>query len=465
MDTLSHKPGFLRGTPAICSAGAIAACWFLLTSGSLLAEGEPGGQSTDLRVVIEGSSICAKTGEGKVLFTGRSGVDDADIVQRAIDQVHPGGEVRLLAGKYLFSKPVRLYNASTFSGAGKSTVIVPPADDYALLIRTEDKSPRRWYHDNVLNGVTLKALTIDGQRSDGSCQGKGIYLQNVFDSHLDGLWIANTGAGAGLFLEDWVGESNFTNIHLMNCGNVKRRQAAVVIHSSDARPCNNLQFRGLYIIFPPYRGLDIHSEGGSRPPKLIFISHSMFHGWIPKPGHDHETTAADLVYIESTDKERGIFFDQCRFTAADRQFALLKVINGSVAVTNSSIGPIGGRFAKAGIWAENGAKVRVVGNTFHEVDSEGESHLLYVKGAEVLFANNEISGKAARLSLLPGMNSIISSNIFELSDTQNPVILIGDDGKTGSKNIQVHGNVFGEGLPAEKAISVSALSKGALQPQ
>lgn len=429
-------------------------------SGCLSTETRAENSAKELRVVLDGESVCARTTEGKTLFSGRAGSDDAEIVQRAVDHVHPGGEVQLSAGKFRFAKPVRISGATTFAGVGKATVIVPPPNDYALIVRTEEKSPRRWHHDNVLNGVTLRALTIDGESPDGIYQGKGIYLQNVFDSHLDGLWIANTGAGAGLFLEDWVGESNFTNLHLINCGNVESRQAAVVIHSSSENPCNNIQFRGLYVIFPIYRGLDIHSEGGPRPPKLIFISQSMFHGWLPRPGRD--TTPADLIHIENTDRARGISFDQCRFTAADHKFSLLKVINGTVAVSNSVIGAISGRWVKAGIWAEGGSKLRIVGNTFHEVDTAGERHLLYAKDAQVVFTNNDVSGRSARLSFLPGQNSIVADNTFELTDTQSPVFFLGDDGKNASRNIQVRGNGFSDGRRSEPTISVSALSQGAL---
>jgi hypothetical protein len=457
-----HSDRRCRPFPVVLALHALAAAGMLCGSGAHAAAPNADGESRELRIVLEGTSISARTPEGRILFSGRAGQDDAAIVQRAVDHVHPGGEIRLAAGTYRFAQTVRITNATTLSGAGKSTVIVPPADDYALVVRTEDNSPRRWYHENVLNGVTLRAFTIDGQREDGTCTGKGIHLQNIFDSHYDGLWIANTGAGPGLCLDDWVGESNFTNIHLMNCGSLERREAAVLIRSSQAGPCNNLQFRGLYVIFPRYRGLDIQSDGGPRPPKLIFVSHSMFHGWIP--GNGHPTAPADLVHLENTDKERGVVFDNCRLTAADRGYALLKVVNSQAAVTNSVIGAIGGRWVKIGIQAETGSRLSVRGNTFHEVNQEGDRHLLLVKNSEVLFTENEITGKAARLSLVPGANSIIANNIFRLRDATAPIIFVGDDGQAASRNIRVHGNVYPEGLAAAQAIAVSALSARAFQP-
>lgn len=453
------RSGLRQAEPAM---RAILISYLLVCSAARSAERKSSEEVHEVRVALEGSAITARAAQGGIIFSSPAGQDDADVVQRAVDLVHPGGEVKLLAGRYVFARPVRISGATTFSGAGKSTVIVPPADDFALIVRTEANSPRRWYHENVLNGVTLRAFTIDGRRADGACTGKGIHLQNIFDSHYDELWIANTGAGPGLCLDDWVGESNFTNIHLMNCGSLERREAAVLIRSSQAGPCNNLQFRGLYVIFPRYRGLDVQSDGGPRPPKLIFISHSMFHGWIP--GNGHPTAPADLVHLENTDKERGVVFDNCRLTAADRGYALLKVVNSQVAVTNSVIGAIGGRWVKVGIQAEHGARISVRGNTFHEVNQEGDRHLLLIKNSEVLFTENEIAGQAARLSLLPGTNSIIANNIFRLRDATAPIIFIGDDGQAASRNIRVHGNVFPEGLAPTQAISVSALSAHALQP-
>jgi hypothetical protein len=168
--------------------------------------------------------------------------------------------------------------------------------------------------------------------------------------------------------------------------------------------------------------------------------------------------------LENTDKERGVVFDNCRLTAADRGYALLKVVNSQAAVTNSVLGAIGGRWVKVGIQAENGARLSVRGNSFHEVNQEGDRHLLLVKNSEVLFTENEITGQAARLSLVPGANSIIANNIFRLRDATAPIIFVGDDGQAASRNIRVHGNVYPEGLAAAQAIAVSALSARALQP-
>ncbi|MCK4277294.1 MAG: hypothetical protein KAX78_12310, partial [Phycisphaerae bacterium] len=91
-------------------------------------------------VFIDGGSVVAEDDLGEVIADGTLGKDDADVVQSAIDKVHPAGQIKIRRGTYCFDKPVVIYNSSTIAGEGRGTVIVPPKSDYAFKLMTTDKT-------------------------------------------------------------------------------------------------------------------------------------------------------------------------------------------------------------------------------------------------------------------------------------------------------------------------------------
>jgi hypothetical protein len=421
-------------------------------------------------VFIKDNLVVAHDREGNVISKAVAGTGDADVIQAAVDAVHPGGGIKILAGKYILSKPVSVYNSSTFSGEGRRTILVPPEDDFAIRVETKDSSPRRWYHSKAVHGVVLKEFAIDGKRGDGTNKGKGIYFAYVYDSVFKDLWIGNTGSGAGLFMEGWVGESSFHDIYLMANGNFEKKQAAVVIRSDNKSRdgINNLQIRGLFVIFSNYRAIDIYDDkpnDNAGPPRLIFISNSMFHGWLSERKPD-----AELIHLRNTDLTKGVYISHCRLAGAGaaKNLALLKAENSRATVSDSIIG------GQGGIVGERGSVLKVTGNTFQaglvtEQDGEKQTHapgladryVLFLKESEAIFSNNEIYGEDMEIRLAPAANSIITNNRFESESVIDPIIWVGDDGKKGSSNIEISSNIFN--TSANQSIKISPLSKKGIQ--
>jgi len=395
--------------------------------------------------LIENNRVIAEDNAGNIIEEGRAGVDDARVLQSAIDYIHPGGEVKMLRGKYIFAEPVVVYNTTMINGEGRGTIITPPSGDYAFKVITTEKSPLRSEIngldvDNSLYGVVFRDFAIDGER-----KGKGIYMKKLIDSFFEGLWIVNTD-GVGLNIDEYVWECNFENIHLMGNGNADMKEATIMIGGGDN---NNLRFERTEVLFPNYRGVEIGAGNRPYPPRLIFFSHSMFHGVLPiKKAPQYE-----LIYVNNVDSKRGAVISDSRITHTGERSALIKVMRGSVTISNCIIGGGTGMYAIRG---EKGAMLRIVGNTFHDGPNNNNEYSLYATGSEVIFQANILDGKETKICLAPASNSIIANNRFIL-DTEECSIWIGDDNCVGSSNIEISGNIFSE-RRAEAAIKVSSLS-------
>ncbi len=422
-------------------------------------------------VFIDGQSVVAEDDLGEVIADGTAGKDDADVVQAAIDKVHPAGQIKIRRGTYCFDKPVVIYNSSTIAGEGRGTVIVPPKSDYAFKLMTTDKTEiYRPFHGDPgpLYAVIIRDLTIDSE-SNGS-KGKGIYMNTFWSCVFENLWIQNT--GNALYLCHAC-ESDFSNIYLIANGDADAKEASLIMTAGN----NNIHFRGLYVIYPNYIGMELIGtrEEGMGVPRLVFITQSMFHGWLrtpekieldrsgppSKPWHGTGPTVAaphDLIRIRDLDAHRvgslaDVVIRDSRITVAGPGHASVNVINSPVTISNCVITATGGKYV---IRASEAARVTVTANTFHSGSANGSQYALHVEDAEVIFKDNVLNGRNLRVHLAPASNSIIADNRFN-TQHDGATVCVGDDGKTGSTNIQIRGNIFAK-KDEQAAIEVSSLA-------
>jgi hypothetical protein len=93
-----HSGRHYRPFPVVLALRALTAAVRLCGLGARAAAPNADSESRELRIVLEGTSISARTPEGRILFSGRAGQDDAAIVQRAVDHVHLGGAPIIFVG-------------------------------------------------------------------------------------------------------------------------------------------------------------------------------------------------------------------------------------------------------------------------------------------------------------------------------------------------------------------------------
>lgn len=410
-------------------------------------------------VFIEGDAVVAEDAAGSVIRSGKAGTDDATVVQSAVDNSHPAGEVKMSRGAYAFDKPVIIANSGTISGEGRGTVISPPRGDFAFKVMTTEKTEtyRPFQPGGRLYAVIVRDLAIDGEINDGDWTGKGIYLNSFWSSTFHNLWIEKT--STALYMHR-VHESSFSNIYLIANGNASAKEASVVM----AAQSDNVHIRGLHLIYPNYIGLEMTgSATDSRDaPRLIFISDSMFHGWLPSgkvwgKAPWPEAAPYDLIHLRDCDSQKDgrtdVVIANSRITVAGRDHASVNVINSVVTIRNSVITATGGKYV---VRASQGARVRLTGNSFHGNNPAGSKYAVHAADAEVLFKDNIVTGKNLQIYLAPGRNSIIADNRFSV-EADTPAIWVGDDGATGSSNVQIRGNIFC-GKDQTAAVEVSSLS-------
>ena len=417
-------------------------------------------------VYIDGDSVVAEDDRGQVLAQS---TDAASVIQAAIDAAHPAGQIKIRRGEYRLGKSVVLYNSGMLCGEGRGTVLVPPVDDYALKVMTTEQTEiYRPFHGDPgpLYAAIVRDLTIDGE-SIGE-RGKGIFMDTFWCSSFENLWIQNT--DNALYLHH-VRESDFTNIYLISNGSVELKEPSVVLVGEN----NNIHFRNLSVVYPRYIGMDLIGKIGEGidVPRLVYMTQSFFHGRLAAPkelpreydgkhrdGGFERTIAAPYDLIRLTDlgaHRHGCLADvvirDSRITVAGPENASINCINSPLTIANCVMTATEGQCV---IRASKKARVTATGNTIHCGSQTGSRYSLQVLDAEVIFKDNVLNGINLNVALSPASNSIIANNRFTLENGE-PTITVGDDGTTGSKNIEIAGNIFTE-VRAKSAVEVSPLA-------
>jgi hypothetical protein len=393
----------------------------------------------------DGTTVSAFDCMGRLIAQAAAGADDASIIQQAVDSATGGGEIRLCAGRYRLNRSLVLSRPCTLSGEGRATVLVPPANDYAIRMVRLNHSPHMsewvWGPERAIvpdglykmvavrmYGIVVRSLAIIGD-----ARGKGIYLKQMSECCLENLWIHMTYDGAALFLDDMVMESEFINIHCYGNGSEANREASLVINSQDGGDSsNNLHFDKVYILHTNYIGVEIGRSSRPAPPRLLFFKHCFFHGWLPL----ERTAPYELIRCDGCDLQRGVTLSDCRITNAGRDSPLIRLVRGSMRI-NGSI--FGGGWGPIAIRADPGTRIGVSECTFHGTRNGRQA--LSATDAEVRFVNNVVDpddGGQQSVVLVSPRAAVVSGNLFHRVEAESLQIKAGP----GSDAIQVFGNVF-----------------------
>ena len=247
-------------------------------------------------------------------------------------------------------------------------------------------------------------------------------------------------------------------------GNAEAKEPSVFFDGQ----CDNIHMSGITIIYPNYVGLQMvgHPTDSRHSPRLVWISDSMIHGWLAGDKANNGSPCDgpapyDLIQITDCDTQKDgrsdITITNSRITVAAPGKAAVNVSNSPVTISSSVISAGRGECV---VRASNDARVSIVGNSIYGPSPQGCKYVVYAENSEVLFKDNRLAMNNLQVVLAPGVNSIIADNRFATT-IDGPVISIGDNGKTGSANVQVKGNII-SGKTAGEAIAVSALSTEAI---
>ena len=416
--------------------------WFSLLLGLAVGASPAAGGHAGFSAVVyhEGTQVFAVDATGARLAEGDLGNDATQVIQAAIQACGTGGEVRVMAGRYPLSTPIVIDMPCTLSGEGRSTILTPPANDFAIRIMRTDRSPTindwvwaserdeipKWLIDlcgKRLYGVEARDLAIVGMG-----HGKGIYLNEVTECRCSNLVIHGTYDGAAIYADTTVMESTFSDILCYANGSIENREATFVIASQDEGDANNnLIFDRVHSLLPNYIGVQVGTEKALHP-RLVYFTKSFFHGWLPL----ERTAPYDHFVVHGTFPHRGVFITDSRFTAAPEDKALLRVRAGAVRVVGCSFdgGP------STAIAAGPGTKLMLSDSVF-EPRAHGPAAVT-VNDADVIISGN-LFGERQQVALDGPRSAIVSSNRFYSTEAES-LSVIGID--ASDSRLQVSNNVF-----------------------
>ncbi len=357
-------------------------------------------------VFKENNKVFAENGYRKIIMQGKADVDDADVIQKAVNSVAPAGELKIMQGKYILNKTIEINDNITLTGEGRGTVLVPPLDDFAIKIEKSEKIKRFPRPHHVRQGYPLYAmiihdLTIDGKRKNLSNSGKGISLNGFWSSSFMNLWMQNIGNALTL---NQIHESDFRGVYLIDTGNEKNKEAGIVING-----CDNIHMSGIYVIYQNYIGMEVNFS------KLVFITQSMFHGWLVKDNmipakyphiliknSNSATTGINGTYIPSVNSnnnryEADVVIENSRITVGGKGTSVIDIINSPFTL-RQCVATCG--FGTSIISAAKDSRVNISDNSFYTyLLLPAGTYVFYGEDSEVIFKNNQVSYKNLQVCL------------------------------------------------------------------
>ncbi len=398
-------------------------------------------------IYFENNIVFAEDRYGNIIKKEAAGKDDAGVIQSAINSVGKSGEIKICKGKYFLNKSVNIFNNVKVVGEGRGTTIVPPFDDYAFIFEESNVDhiprPNHTKEGHPLYAIIFRDIAIDGQREGLTNSGKGIYLKRFWSTSFENLWIQNT--STAIYVRN-LHESDFSNIYLINNGNASKKEASVFITNAD-----NLHFSGLYVIYPNYIGLEIVNNA-----KIIFITQSMFHGWLKREGKSEHNLIEirDLNNNKEGRMKSDIVIENSRITVGGEGSSVVNIVNSPVTMRQCVATP---GFGSNMISATENSRINISDNSFYSLKPlPVGANVLYAENSEVIFKNNVISNLNMQVRLKAVRNSIFADNRFDVKSGM-PNIYISETEIHGSRNIQVKGNIFRKDS-IEEAVKVSSKS-------
>jgi len=203
-------------------------------------------------VYIDGDLVIAEDPNGKILAQGKSGVDDAEVIQSAVKEVPEGGVVHITSGTYTIAQKITIDKKIALIGSFDRHTHINSLVNPAIEIIGSGSAP------NHLDNPVLANLQI---------YYGGVWLRYVTDALLENIRIAVVD-GIGLKLEA-VWDSKFKNVRLAQCGSDAKSEPAVLLTDYNGEVTNGIIFDencGVGEFY--YKGVVLNNCNGILVPKV-----------------------------------------------------------------------------------------------------------------------------------------------------------------------------------------------------
>ena len=160
-------------------------------------------------VCKDGSTVWAEDSDGKTIASGEAGVDDASVIQSAVNKERErgGGVIHIVRGEYIIKQRINIYAGIHAVGEGESvTKLINQTNDYVFYKASDGTIA-------VDNPPSIKDLSIEG---DG--ENHGIKIEDQYKVIIENVRFKNIAKAITLSsVQKWTEGSYITNVG----GNVK----------------------------------------------------------------------------------------------------------------------------------------------------------------------------------------------------------------------------------------------------
>jgi len=156
-------------------------------------------------VYKEGDEVRAEDRKGRKIASGASGVDDASVIQSAIDEIQSlgGGIIRIARGEYIIKQEIGIYAGVHILGEGESVTKLINQNSNFVFHKAADGSI---HADEPLS---VGSLTIEGDATN-----HGIKIEDQYLPILENIRFKNIAKAISLSsVQKWTEGSYIANVH------------------------------------------------------------------------------------------------------------------------------------------------------------------------------------------------------------------------------------------------------------
>ncbi|WP_290725705.1 hypothetical protein [Archaeoglobus sp.] len=373
-------------------------------------------------VYKEGDSVIAENHKGRKIADGEAGVDDAEVIQKALDSLTPNRswkEKVALIGDFVINNSLVLDSYTIFKVIGKIRL----ADGVNKHMITADSKT-----DIEIYGE------LDGNRLNQTADSRGIYLYNcqnikirakVKSTWHHGIHLSSCNTAKIFTIQEDIGwtavgltlsNDVFCKFIVDGFGKTERHSGVKIDGGS------NIYFKGI-VKNGTGNGVDLSTVNGAVKNVVVdVVSENNYRGIIVK-GLESTGNNAEDVFIYGTyrnNEEQGI--------------ALANVVNSKIYANSYNNGQVNATGNPYGIrlYGSTGCSgIKVIGCRCYDIDGTQTYGIVEESNCDYnIIVNNDVRGNVTRGISFAGANTIVRRNIGYLTENSGTATFSGDGSKT-----------------------------------
>ncbi len=381
-------------------------------------------------VYIDGGKVKAEDWKGKIISEGEAGVDDAKVIQSALDI---GGRIVLGKGEFIVNKTLLVKSYTIIEGLGWDETKLKAADGL------NDKMIKNYNHgSDYVYRVVIKDLLIDGNKENQSLEigNNVIDLRIPVDCKIENVKVINAPDSSIVIDSYYAGGLIAKSNMLINC------------YSYDSADY------GFYILGENTTLLHCHIKGGYGFAIKGATGYNKLFGCLAKDCGHHG------LYAEATESVDIIgcsFISNSRWGIALNGCSQFRIIGGEILNNNQDTSASYG-----GIYLYNSVRNKIIGVRVEDTQDTPTQDVGIKEGGSSdnnIIAYCTVRNNKTEQIVIVGANTIIRRNIGYLTENSGVATFSGD-GSTTDFLIGDHGLAVTD--PSKIVVKVTPISSDAI---